>query len=171
MKTTAEHFEMANALAKEKLSSKVRGGDPNQTGYHHAVRVSERLTDPTLKVIGMLHDIIEDSDVTHAQLEATFGGRIANAVRALSKNKDANEPVEDYLKRVTANVDALKVKIVDMEDNMVVRPGTIMGAHMQAKQQLYLELHPRLLKALEPHQTASNANSLVEVESNKKEMC
>lgn len=149
---TAEHaLATADTMAKAKLSSKVRGGDPNQNGYAHSVRISGNLKDPVHKVIGMLHDIVEDSDVTVAQLREAFGDRIANAVHAISKNKEAKEPTEVYLKRVMSNVDALQVKITDMQDNMIVRPGAIMSDHLKAKQLLYSQLYPRLLQAMEEY--------------------
>jgi len=159
--TDAAHaFEGARDLAREKLSSKIRGGDPTQTGFAHSMRVAANLKDPVLKVIGALHDIVEDSDVTVDELRKTFGDRIANAVHGLTKNKEAKEDTEVYLKRVMSNVDSLRVKIADMQDNMIVRPGTIMGSHLKAKQLLYSQLYPRLVDALAEYEKTQKADGL-----------
>lgn len=136
----------AIAMAEPHLRQKIRGG--GETGWEHTQRVASRLEDPTLKLIGYLHDLVEDSPVTVEQVRAEFGDRVANAVDALTKRKAENEPLEHYLARVVSNPDALRVKIADMTDNMNVRPEAMNHPKVQMKQRQYREIFPRLQAAL-----------------------
>lgn len=56
----------------------------------------------------VLHDVLEDTTVTKAELEAQFGPRIAGLVAALSENKRPELPPEDtWLVRKEETIDAL----------------------------------------------------------------
>jgi hypothetical protein len=50
------------------------------------------------------------------RLTKFFNSRICNAVLDLTKKEDEN--YADYLSRVSSNIDARKVKLSDLEDNM-----------------------------------------------------
>ena len=56
----------------------------------HPIAVGELLTDdgrtPTAVVTGLLHDVLEDTDVTPAELHTRFGRDIARLVEALSQD-------------------------------------------------------------------------------------
>lgn len=82
---------------------------------NHPERVAGRLKKPEEKVVGWLHDTVEDTDVTLARIEAEFGPETAAAVDAVSRRK--GEAWADYLVRVKANPVAKAVKISDLIDN------------------------------------------------------
>ncbi|WP_299409076.1 GTP pyrophosphokinase [Acaryochloris sp. IP29b_bin.148] len=83
----------------------------------HPLRVMKALTTPAEKIVGVLHDAVEDSALTLPDLvDAGFPPRIVAAIDAITKRP--NEPYETYLARVMANPIALRVKIADMTDNM-----------------------------------------------------
>lgn len=67
------------------------------------------------RIVAVLHDAVEDADVSLAWVGAQFGDEIADAVDAISQRKD--EQRGDYYKRVKANPLALKVKFADIADN------------------------------------------------------
>ncbi len=67
-------------------------------------------------VVAVLHDTVEDTDLTNNQIRTMFGDEIADAVEAITHLK--NEPYKDYLKRVKDNRYALAVKVEDIHDNM-----------------------------------------------------
>ena len=72
--------------------------------------------DDRLPVIGLLHDILEDTAMTEAVLRSLFDKDIVNAVVALTKVAD--EPYEAYIERVRGNALALKVKMHDSLCNL-----------------------------------------------------
>lgn len=81
----------------------------------HPARVAERMKTPEEKVVGWLHDTVEDTDLTLREIEEQFGPETAAAVDAISRRE--GETWEDYLQRVRQNEVARKVKISDLIDN------------------------------------------------------
>lgn len=85
----------------------------------HPVRVRKRLSKESYEVqaAALLHDVIEDTKVTEADLRARgIEEVIIQAVIALTKLK--TETNEEYWTRVKANEIATKVKIADVIDNI-----------------------------------------------------
>ncbi len=83
----------------------------------HPLRVMNNLKTTEEKIVGVLHDVVEDSDFTLLQLkELGFPEEIINAIDAITKRP--KEDYQVYLQRVISNPLAVKVKIADMKDNM-----------------------------------------------------
>jgi (p)ppGpp synthase/HD superfamily hydrolase len=65
---------------------------------------ADRIERPDLAVqCGVLHDVVEDTDVTCEQLEAAFGDAVARGVAALSKDErlgSKSEKMTDSLRRI-----------------------------------------------------------------------
>ncbi|MDW3649357.1 MAG: HD domain-containing protein [Bacteroidia bacterium] len=70
----------------------------------------------------ILHDTIEDTAATFDEVAENFGGKVAKAVSALSKNKNLStkqEQMEDSLKRINAcDKEAGIVKLADRITNL-----------------------------------------------------
>ena len=66
-------------------------------------------------VVALLHDVIEDSDITLEILSKYFDDDIIAALRVLTKKE--NDDYVMYIKRVKTNKLATKVKIKDLEHN------------------------------------------------------
>ena len=81
----------------------------------HPLRVMMAVQGMVCRTVAVLHDVIEDSDVTGGRLREEFPDEIVNSVVALSKTK--GEHLDDYLKRVCADPVARIVKIADVKDN------------------------------------------------------
>ena len=81
----------------------------------HPTRVAERMRTAEEKVVGWLHDTVEDTGLSLSDIEQQFGSETADAVDAISRRKD--EPWEKYLERVKKNRVARAVKISDLIDN------------------------------------------------------
>ena len=76
-------------------------------------------------VCAVLHDIVEDTDVTAAQVEAEFGAEVARGVAALSKDKSLpkSAAMADSLARIKACPPAVwKVKLADRVSNLQEPP-------------------------------------------------
>ena len=105
--------EGARALATRMHEGQVdKAGLPYIT---HPQRVAGRLESPEAQVVGWLHDTVEDTGLTVADIEARFGPETAAAVDAISRREAEDWP--DYLARIKANPVALQVKVSDLIDN------------------------------------------------------
>lgn len=83
----------------------------------HPLRVMFSLDNPILKTIALLHDLIEDTQITISDLRTfDFPDEILDAILALTKKN--NETYDDFIARVNQNALAKQVKIADLKDNM-----------------------------------------------------
>ena len=81
----------------------------------HVVRVAAGVEGEAETVVALLHDVVEDTDVTLAEIDAEFGPDIATAVDVITRR--AGEAPEAYYDRVRANPLARAVKLSDIADN------------------------------------------------------
>lgn len=85
----------------------------------HPLRVMQNCTNLDEKIVAILHDTIEDTNITPDYLiEEKFPQYIVDAVIALTKRQ--KESYEEFIKRITCNSLATAVKIQDIKDNMDV---------------------------------------------------
>ena len=85
----------------------------------HPLRVMQQQDpgDETAQVVAVLHDVIEDTNITLADLKQMgFPPGVIDAINALTRK--ANEPYDKYIERVALNKIASKVKLADLTDNM-----------------------------------------------------
>ncbi|HWM02515.1 MAG TPA: HD domain-containing protein [Actinophytocola sp.] len=83
----------------------------------HPLRVMGMVTGTHQRMTAVLHDVVEDTDVTLDDLVAAgCPDEVLAAVAAISKRP--GEPQSDYLTRVLADPIALVVKRADIADNM-----------------------------------------------------
>ena len=77
-------------------------------------------TTPEEKIVGVLHDVVEDSDWTLEELAAEgFAPEIIEALRCLTHAEE--EPYDRYIARIKGNPLAVAVKLNDLTDNMDIR--------------------------------------------------
>ena len=111
---TEHKLDFAKALAAyAHQGQKDKAGKPY---IFHPLAVAEKMEGETEKVVAVLHDVMEDSNVEFMTLYNLFGYDIANAVKALTK--ESWEPYMVYIQRVGENPLARKVKLADLEHNM-----------------------------------------------------
>ena len=73
------------------------------------------------KIVGVLHDVVEDSEWTFARLEAEgFSADVIDALRCVTKLSDS-EPYDKFIARIKKNPLAVAVKLNDLADNMDIR--------------------------------------------------
>jgi (p)ppGpp synthase/HD superfamily hydrolase len=95
------------------------------------------------KIVGVLHDVIEDTSWTLEQLRAEgFSEEIVEGVDAMSRRD--NESYDEYLLRVEKNDIATRVKINDLTDNMDIRRWNEVPYHELARLQKYLKAYKQL---------------------------
>ena len=107
-------FETALEIAVKAHKGQV---DKNGVAYIlHPLAVAGLLDSLELKTIAVLHDTIEDTDVTAEYLlEKGIPKHIVETVQLLTKPED--EEYESYLRRVKENPLAKQVKLADLRHN------------------------------------------------------
>ena len=84
---------------------------------HHPLHVAEQMKDENTTIVALLHDVIEDTDMTIEQLEPyDFPKEAIEALRLMTHEKGLD--YFDYIKRLSKNPIARKVKLADLEHNM-----------------------------------------------------
>jgi (p)ppGpp synthase/HD superfamily hydrolase len=85
----------------------------------HPLRIMAKMQTPSEMATALLHDVIEDSDMTAEDLlKQGIPQTVVDAVLALTKQ--TNETYEDFICRAMQNPLAAKVKLADIEDNINV---------------------------------------------------
>ena len=86
----------------------------------HPMRVMAAGSSVDEKIVGVLHDVVEDSAWTFEQLAAEgFAPQIIEALRCLTKLE--GESYDKFIARVKCNALATAVKLNDLTDNMDIR--------------------------------------------------
>jgi GTP pyrophosphokinase/guanosine-3',5'-bis(diphosphate) 3'-pyrophosphohydrolase len=109
-------------------SQKRASGDPY---FAHPIEVAGILTDyrldPATIVTGLLHDVIEDTDVTRAEIDRLFGAEVGELVEGVTKlsrlestadYKRQAENLRKFILAVSKDVRVLLVKLADRLHNM-----------------------------------------------------
>lgn len=91
-----------------------KGGGPY---ILHPLRVMLSVETLNEKIVAVLHDVVEDSDITIDELRlAGFNEAILDAVQLLTRENVVS--YEDYIKNMKSNSLAVSVKKADLNDNM-----------------------------------------------------
>lgn len=101
-----------------KIAYKAHEGQTDKAGVpyiFHPIHIAEQMDSEESCVVALLHDVIEDSDITLEILSKYFNDDIITALRLLTKKE--NDDYVMYIKRVKTNKLATKVKIKDLEHN------------------------------------------------------
>ena len=86
----------------------------------HPLRLLARFRDRPAQLTAVLHDVVEDSSVTLADLRADgYPEAVVAAVECLTRR--AGESYEAFIARLAENPLAQRVKLADLEDNLDVR--------------------------------------------------
>ncbi len=118
MKTTNNSTTDAVQAAQD-FAAKVHDGQVDRAGVpylFHVLRVSAAGSTPVEQVVGALHDVIEDTSYTHADLVGLFGQEVADAVQTLSRC--SHETYSALIERCGATPLTRAVKINDLLDNI-----------------------------------------------------
>ncbi len=84
----------------------------------HPLHVMMQMDEPSAMMAAVLHDVVEDSDITLQQLRAAgFGDDVVEAVALLTHDKGTEDYLE-YVRRIKPNALARKIKLGDLKHNM-----------------------------------------------------
>lgn len=101
--------------------------------YQHCLRVSRTVAllsiDPAVVAAAVLHDIVEDTDITLEVLTALgFPERTVELVSMMTHPEGVSYP--DYITSLMSDTDAIAIKKADISDNLATCPT---GAKMAQK--------------------------------------
>lgn len=103
-----------------KLCFEKHKGQSDQCGIpypFHPFHVAESMTDEVSACVALLHDIVEDTDVTFQALRAMgFPDEVVAAVALMTHDKSV--PYLDYVRKIRENDLARRVKIADLTHNL-----------------------------------------------------
>lgn len=106
------------------IATKAHFGQLDKAGNDyitHPLRVMAAGKTTDEKIVGVLHDVVEDTEWTFEMLAAEgFSDEIIEALRCVTKFSE-NEPYDKFIARVKTNQLAVAVKINDLSDNMDIR--------------------------------------------------
>ena len=81
----------------------------------HPFHLAETMDDEFSCCAALLHDTVEDTDVTLEQLAEEFPAEVVEAVRLLTHAPETN--YHDYVRAIRGNPIAVKVKLADLAHN------------------------------------------------------
>lgn len=105
------------------LARAAHAGQVDRSGLpviYHATRVASKFlahADFFLASVAILHDVLEDTDVSEEDLRKEFPKEIVDAVVAITR--DEEETYKQYVKRCCENDAARQVKKEDINDNLL----------------------------------------------------
>lgn len=81
----------------------------------HPMYLAEQMDTEEECIVALLHDVVEDSDMTFEQLEKEFSANVISVLKLLTHDKAVD--YMDYVKEIKRNPIATKVKIADLTHN------------------------------------------------------
>jgi len=107
-------LEHAIAIAEKHHAGQVdKAGRPYM---EHPLRVMKAMSNDAERIVAILHDVIEDTDLTLDQLAAEgFPGYILEALDSVTRRDD--ETYEAFVARAARNPIGRRVKYADLQDN------------------------------------------------------
>lgn len=83
---------------------------------YHPIHLAEQMEDEITICTALLHDAVEDGDITFAELEREgFAGDVIEALKLLTH--DESVPYMEYVKEIKKNPIAKAVKLADLRHN------------------------------------------------------
>ena len=82
---------------------------------YHPIHLAEQMDTETECIVALLHDVVEDTDVTFANLEKYFSKEIIDILKLLTHDKSID--YLDYIQKIKDNPIAKKIKIADIIHN------------------------------------------------------
>lgn len=141
-----EEMKMSTLSCAIKIAAMAHDGQLDKAGQSyilHPLRVMMSLDTDEEKIVGVLHDVIEDTFITEARLKGEgFSEEITEAIKSVTRNK--NENYWDFIRRSMENEIGREVKLADVKDNMdwtrIISPSETDMKRMQKYQQAYYML-------------------------------
>lgn len=129
-------------------------GQTDQAGLpyiYHPYHLAEQMTDEFSICTALLHDVVEDTEMTFEQLEPEFPREIIKALRLLTHEKGTDYFA--YIRAIGANPLARAVKLADLQHNADETRLDGCPGIPQEQRQRWREKYARALRLLSEPQT------------------
>ncbi|HEY3314491.1 MAG TPA: GTP pyrophosphokinase [Bacillota bacterium] len=146
--TVAGSFDLNTAISLAALAHRGQRDKLGQPYILHPLRVMLRLTAQDEMVCAVLHDVVEDTTTSLADLLAMgLKPEIGRALDHLTKRPEEKGRYMDFIRRVEGDPLAVAVKLADLEDNMDRRrlPSPLPPAFVN-RLRAYREAHAHLAR-------------------------
>jgi (p)ppGpp synthase/HD superfamily hydrolase len=128
------------------IAVKAHAGQTDKSGepyIFHPIRVMARCATEEARIVGLLHDTVEDTDVTFTDLKsAGFPDHLLASLRLVTH--EDGMPYDDYIDAMMHDPIAVEVKLADLEDNSDIRRLKEISAKDVERLQKYLRTYRRL---------------------------
>lgn len=103
----------------------------------HPFHLAEQMLDEDTTVVALLHDVLEDTEITLDEIrEAGYGEEILEALQLLCHEDDV--PYMEYIKRLQSNRIARIVKLADLQHNSDLSRLDVVDERAVARKEKYL---------------------------------
>ena len=142
--TREETFMVSKAVELAARGHQQQQDWAKQAYILHPLRVGMSFNDPKLIAVGVLHDVLEDTEVSEEHLRGIFPKDVVDAVVALTREKGVDYFI--YVKQLCKNELARQVKKADLRDNS--DPNRKRGGDKWQNEEDWPALQERYAKAL-----------------------
>ena len=119
--------------------------DYNDVPYiFHPYHLAEQMDDEISCTVALLHDVVEDTSLTFADLEQIFPKQVVEIVMLLTHDEKVD--YFDYIRKIKTNAIATKVKLADIEHNS--NEDRSIGSNLTQEQLLYWKAKYKKAKEL-----------------------
>ena len=104
----------------------------------HPFHLAEQMETEDEVIAALLHDVVEDSDITLADLRADgFPGHVVDAIALLTHDDTIKYEYMDYISKIKSNPLATKIKLADLRHNSDVTRLDSIDEKMAARLEKY----------------------------------
>ena len=107
-----------NTKKAMKIAYNAHRGQEDKSGVpyiYHPIHLAEHLGKEEECIVALLHDVVEDTEVTFEQLEKEFSKKVIEALKLLTH--DDSVEYMDYIRKLKNNPIARNVKLADLKHN------------------------------------------------------
>ena len=101
-----------------KISFDAHYGQLDKSGVpyiYHPIHLAEQMQTEEECIVALLHDVVEDTEITFEQLEREFSDTVIQALKLLTH--DDSVEYMDYVRNLKNNTIAKNVKLADLQHN------------------------------------------------------
>ena len=110
------YTELTNKAMKLAYKAHHEQVDYNGVPYiFHPIHLAEQMADEYTCCVALLHDVVEDTDVTLDELYNEFPTEVVDAIRLMTHDDDTD--YFDYVRAIKTNQIAKTVKLADLAHN------------------------------------------------------
>lgn len=107
-----------NTRKAMKIAYDAHHGQIDKSGVpyvYHPIHLAEQMNTEEECIVALLHDVVEDTNITFEQLEKEFSENVIQALRLLTHDKAVD--YMDYVRKLKGNPIARNVKLADLHHN------------------------------------------------------